>query len=909
MARSRLSLTRIINTILKIQPLYNNADVTQLRKFYDTVEQHCRGLQALGVDSSSYGTILVNILLQRLPENIKLIISRKMGESSGDSEWKIEELLDILKTEVEAREKCSVLNGKTQDSKRGNNYKSQPATAAALFTANRNRVPNCTFCKGVHASAECHVVTSIKERKNCLLKQGRCFLCMRKAGHLARDCDSSIKCFRCRGHRHVALCERSRNFYTDSKKQLQSSEPVKEAFENKDVQEKDGHSQTTFCGVNTGSEKQNTRVLLKTAYVKATNPEDASQNMKLRVILDSGSQRTYITKRAREILNLNTVDKEKVIIKTFGQDQDEISICDLVNVQLKSLQNSYCLEVNALEVPMICSPLLQGETIRWAKSNFHYLKGLKLADYPSGPHPDLEVDILLGSDFMWRTMTGEIIQGEENEPVAIGSKFGWVLSGPVINMQRTLLSNVNLTTTHVLRADYQPVVEMNQDEVLDIKVNQLFDLESVGIQETDSVHESFTQNLKFENNRYTVKLPWREHHEILPDNFDLCVNRLTSTVKRLRKSPNLLEEYDKVIRDQMDQSIVEEIKPNLNHVEPGKVHYLSHHAVIRQEAVTTKLRVVMDASAKVSPSAPSLNEVLHTGPSLTPKILEILLRFRWHRIAIVADIMKAFHMINVDEKDRNVLRFLWLSDITSDNPELLFLRFCKVVFGLNCSPFLLGGTLHHHISNYEFENMEFVRKLLESFYVDDFLSGSSTLKEAIELFLNTKKCLADGGFTLRKWKTSDPQLRELIRENDQDIAQSTHEEVKPVSEDETSYAKLNLGDTVKTTEEYNKVLGLQWNYDSDEFLLTFRRLVEFGEKLTPTKRNLLKLTSMIFDPLGLISPVIVQVKMVLQEICQTKLDWDSPLPDELVIIWRKWLSDLEKVGHLRIERLLFCWDK
>ena len=87
--------------------------------------------------------------------------------------------------------------------------------------------------------------------------------------------------------------------------------------------------------------------------------------------------------------------------------------------------------------------------------------------------------------------------------------------------------------------------------------------------------------------------------------------------------------------------------------------------------------------------------------------------------------------------------------------------------------------------------MEFIRKLLESFYVHDFLSGSSRLKEATELFLNTKKCLADGGFTLGKWKTSDPQLREFIGKNDQDIAQSTHEEVKPVSEDEMSYAKLN----------------------------------------------------------------------------------------------------------------------
>ena len=73
---------------------------------------------------------------------------------------------------------------------------------------------------------------------------------------------------------------------------------------------------------------------------------------------------------------------------------------------------------------------------------------------------------------------------------------------------------------------------------------------------------------------------------------------------------------------------MEEIKPNIEHVEPGNVHYLSHHAVVRKEAVTTKLRVVMDASAKVSADMPRLNECLHTGPSLTPKSLVILVRFK-----------------------------------------------------------------------------------------------------------------------------------------------------------------------------------------------------------------------------------------------------------------------------------------
>ena len=159
------------------------------------------------------------------------------------------------------------------------------------------------------------------------------------------------------------------------------------------------------------------------------------------------------------------------------------------------------------------------------------------------------------------------------------------------------------------------------------------------------------------------------------------------------------------------------------------------------------------ASAKVSADTPSLSECLHTGPSLTPKILDILVRFRFYKVAIVSDIMKAFHMINVEERDRNVLRFLWLSDLEADNPELLVLRFCKLVFGLNCSPFILGATIQHHISNYEFEDPSMIEKLLESFYVDDFLSGSSKVEQAKELFLQAKKCLTDGRFTLRKWKT------------------------------------------------------------------------------------------------------------------------------------------------------------
>ena len=81
--------------------------------------------------------------------------------------------------------------------------------------------------------------------------------------------------------------------------------------------------------------------------------------------------------------------------------------------------------------------------------------------------------------------------------------------------------------------------------------------------------------------------------------------------------------------------------------------------------------------------------------------------------------------------------------------------------------------------------------------------------------------------------------------------------------------------------------------------MQFQKLVELSKNLSPTKRNLLKMTATLFDPLGLISPAIVQMKMILQNVCLLKLDWDS---DELIGTLRRCLNEFEKVGHLRIER-------
>ena len=144
--------------------------------------------------------------------------------------------------------------------------------------------------------------------------------------------------------------------------------------------------------------------------------------------------------------------------------------------------------------------------------------------------------------------------------------------------------------------------------------------------------------------------------------------------------PSILQEYDNIIREQLKKGIVEAVTDSS--ATGGQVHYLPHHTVVRSDKTTTKLRIVYDASARTN--GPSLNDCLYTGPKFDQKILNILLRFRVHHVALTGDIEKAFLMISMAEKGRDVLWFLWVNDIRQDPPEICTFR---VVFGVPQAPF------------------------------------------------------------------------------------------------------------------------------------------------------------------------------------------------------------------------------
>ena len=84
----------------------------------------------------------------------------------------------------------------------------------------------------------------------------------------------------------------------------------------------------------------------------------------------------------------------------------------------------------------------------------------------------------------------------------------------------------------------------------------MWDLETLGIREGDEIHQEFTENIAFNGQRYSVKLPWKEGHDRLPSNYANSLSRMRSQVRKLRKEPEVLQEYDSIIREQLSSGII-----------------------------------------------------------------------------------------------------------------------------------------------------------------------------------------------------------------------------------------------------------------------------------------------------------------------------------------------------------------
>lgn len=227
----------------------------------------------------------------------------------------------------------------------------------------------------------------------------------------------------------------------------------------------------------------------------------------------------------------------------------------------------------------------------------------------------------------------------------------------------------------------------------------------------------------------------------------------------MQQNPTHLQKYHAIFEEQLEKNI----EPVNDDSRPHS-HYLAHHSVTSESKKHTKVRCVFDGSAKKK-GFPSLNELLPKGPNLLPDLVGVLLRIRTMPILISSDIEKAFLMVELQDESRDFTRFFWLRDpskgITRQNT--IVYRFRRVSFGLICSPFLLAGTIHFHLSN---SNTPLANKILRNTYVENVFYGVSSVAEGEQFYRDSKSLFQQAGMNLKDYASNNQELTEFFKEQE-----------------------------------------------------------------------------------------------------------------------------------------------
>ena len=408
-------------------------------------------------------------------------------------------------------------------------------------------------------------------------------LCLR-GSHTKKNCRKQIKCFKCKaeGH-HAAFCN-------PLQKQTQSYATYDNSKED---------SSTNLV-------KSNTSILLQTAHAIATD-EKEKQCCILKILLDPGSQQTFITQRIIDELKLKPLRELNMGVSGFLSHRAGEMKLKEYEIRLLPMNSKENHLIKVLSVPRICSKI-KGQNLNCVLKKLNFIRDFPLAN----------VDILIGADLHWQFVTGEMKRSESCNLVAINSIFGWVISGPNECVKGDHNLTVCTSAAHVLK------IGCNETETayLNNKIQIFWDLDEIGISNKElSVYEKFKNNITLLEGRYSVRLPIKEYHPvlpdnypILPDNYDLSLKLLQSLKMRLAKDEMLLQKYDQIFQDQINAGMIEEV--NTEGL-VGNVTYLPRKEVLRNESTTTKVRIVCDASAKLKTEV-SLNDILYTGPCLNP---------------------------------------------------------------------------------------------------------------------------------------------------------------------------------------------------------------------------------------------------------------------------------------------------
>ena len=387
------------------------------------------------------------------------------------------------------------------------------------------------------------------------------------------------------------------------------------------------------------------------------------------------------------------------------------------------------------------------------------------------------------------------------------------------------------------------------------------------------IHHFDSYHKRSREGRFIVPLPKDPNAQLLGESRSQAVKRFFS-LERALNAKGRFPDFNAVLREYLELGHAEIVPAADLEKPPESTFYLPMHAVYKASSSTTKIRAVFDASARSSTGV-SLNDTLLVGPTIHPPLVDVLLRFRLHPVALTADISKMYRAIELADSDKDLHRYVWRSD---PNESLKDYRMTRVTFGVSASSFAANISVKQNAVDNSHEYPMAAEVVKKAFCIDDCLTGATDSKSALTLQQQLTELFSRGGFVLRKWNSNDPSVLEKIPEELRDSreVQAFHESA-----------------------QYSKTLGIEWDVSADQFHLS---ITDPPSENPVTKRNLVSDVAKVFDALGLFSPVTVKMKIVLQRLWELKLDWDDPVPDHILEVWSQWRKELLALTTVHISR-------
>jgi len=665
-----------------------------LRSFIDAIHRHMRGLEGLNVVQDNYEIFLCEILLIKVPNEIKHEWAR-LHEDKMD----LKQLIMILENEAKHQEillstKSDILT----------NQHTQPVNSS-LKISNLNRSlfvqGTCLFCQSAeHSTFSCNEFLDLKpkQRFNMVKEHKLCINCLRK--HNIKDCLSKSRCKLCSGKHNTLL-------HFDTKQS--------------------NHAETKAC---VAQSHQNT--ILPTITVPVIGKQGI---MHVGILLDSGSDRSFLSSRILSKLDTKSVGTENLNIKSFnGPSISET--CPVVQASVLLADHS------TMSINLLVSKQMN------QMANHAAIPHDIIQDYSHLPicNPATEIDAIIGSDNFYKIATGNIYHVSENLKL-METIFGWTYHGFFRS------SIANLQKTSVLFTSCAKI-----DDKFDVKLfwdDQLAGiLPETEIDNHNDLVSKFIRDIRYSGDRYEIKFPWLNETSHLSSYKQQALARLTQTTRKLTRS-KLVQEYDAILMDYKAKNIIEEC-----HDQPiDSVRYIPHHPVVKQTRETTKIRIVFDASARDTQDQ-SINNCLFEGTNLFPEILGILLRFRLRKYAFTGDIEKAFLQIKINPEDRDFTRFLWHEDVSNAASKVKEYRFCRVPFGFKSSPFILNQVIQTHLNYCKPLYPETIDAIKENIYVDDIICSVESEETLFQIVRETKAIFSSMSMNMHKLHSNAPNFKQ-----------------------------------------------------------------------------------------------------------------------------------------------------